>query len=148
MNLIEVVSVSEVKTAKNSRQFKSVVFKELDKTVKYNGRDIQVKSNNPNRTRNVWGEGATEDGVLIKADPLFASIKAGDIIEGTFVTVNTSEYTIGSGENARTVSSYSTVIFGNEDAVKYINRQLKANDAHVVDTEAVSMAPAETQKAF
>jgi len=148
MNLIEVVSVSEIKTAKTGRAFKTVTFKELDKQVQLNGKTINVKSNNPNRTRNIWDEGATEDGVAIKADPLYDTIKVGDVIEGAFHTVSTTDYTIGSGEYARTVNVYSCVVFSNEDATKYINRQLKNVKANVVDTTPASMVPSVTEKAF
>lgn len=144
MNLIQVVSVSEIKTAKNNRPYKVVVFKELDKTIKLNGREVTVKSNNNNRTRNIWGEGHTEDGVLIKADALFSNIAVNDIVEGSFHTFQTTPYAIGDKQ----VTQYSCVVFSNEDAVTYANRNLKQNDATVLNSEAVSLAPAETERAF
>lgn len=148
MNLIQVVSVSEIKTAKTGRNFKTVTFKELDKQVVLNGKTINVKSNNPNRTRNIWGEGVTTDGEVIKADPLYDTIQVNDVVEGSFHTVSTTDYTIGSGETARTVNSYSCVVFSNEDLVKYVNRQLKNVEANVIDTAPVTMVPAVEEKAF
>lgn len=148
MNLIQVVSVSEVKTAKNERPYQVVKFKELDKTVNLNGKQITVKSNNSERTRNVWGEGHTQDGVVIKADPLFNNLKAGDVVEGSFHTFQTTDYQIGEGETARIVNSYSCVVFSNENPIAYANRQLKSAEASVVNTEVAIMAPAETEKTF
>jgi hypothetical protein len=148
MNLIQVVSVSEVKTAKNNRPYKVVSFKEMEKTIVLNGRNVNVKTNSPNRTRLLWGEGVTEDSILIKADALYNDIKVGDVVEGSFHTLPTTEYTIGIGESARVVSSYSCVVFGNEDVVSYANRQLKSNDANVINTEAVHLIPQEAPKAF
>jgi hypothetical protein len=144
MNLIQVVSVSETKTAKNNRPYKVVVFKELDRTIKLNGRDVTVKSNNNNRTRNIWGEGHTEDGVLIKADALFSNIAVNDIVEGSFHTFQTTPYIIGDRE----VTQYSCVVFSNEDATTYANRNLKQNNATVANTEAISLAPADAERAF
>jgi hypothetical protein len=107
-------------------------------------KDVEILSNNNNRTRNVWGEGHTEDGVLIKADALFSTITPGALVEGSFHTFTTTPYTI----NDREVTQYSCVVFSNEDAVSYANRNLKSNNATVINTEAVSMAPAETEKTF
>lgn len=148
MNLIQVVSVSEVKTAKNSRPYKTVSFKEMEKSITVGGKTVSVKTNSPNRTRNIWGEGHTEDGVSLKADALYNDIKVGDYIEGSFHTLATTPYTIGEGESARQVSSYSCVVFSNEDVTSYANRQLKSNDATVINTEAVSIAPQVEEKAF
>lgn len=148
MNLIQVVSVSEVKTAKNGRPYKTVVFKEMEKSTIIGGKNITIKTNSLNRTRNIWGEGHTEDGVLYKADALYNDIKVGDYVEGSFHTLATTPYTIGEGESARQVSSYSCVVFSNEDVVSYANRQLKSNDATVINTIAVSIIPQVEEKAF
>jgi hypothetical protein len=148
MNLIQVVAVSEMKTAKNSRQYQVVQFKELDKQTVINGRTVNVKSNSSIRTRNIWGTGVTTDGVEIKADVLFNDLKAGDVVEGSFHTLSTTDYTIGEGESARTVNTYSCVVFSNENAITYANRQLKQNNATVINAEAVTFAPQELEKAF
>jgi hypothetical protein len=144
MNLIQVVSVSEVKTAKNGAIYKEVAFKELNKSMKIGGKDVEILSNNNIRKRNIWGEGHTEDGVLIKADALFATIAPGALVEGSFHTFATTPYTISDRE----VTQYSCVVFSNENAVSYANRNLRKKNANVVNTEAVSLAPAETERAF
>lgn len=148
MNLIQVVSVSEMKTAKNSRQYQVVQFKELNKETIIGGKTVSIKSNSNVRTRNIWGPGVTTDGVEIKQDVLFNDLKAGDVVEGAFHTLSTTDYTIGMGESARTVNTYSCVVFSNENAITYANRQLKQNEATVINTEAVSLVPQEGEKAF
>jgi len=144
MNYIQVLSVSEVKTAKNGRLFQTVIFKELAKQINLGGRMVDVKSNNSTRTRNIWGAGVTPDGVEIKAEALFQNLKAGDVVEGGFHTVATTDYLIGD----RTVNTYSCVVFSNENVNSYANRQLKQSEATVVNTEAAVFAPTEEAKAF
>lgn len=148
MNLIQVMAVSEMKTAKNNRQYQVVQFKELDKQTVIGGKTVNVKSNSSIRTRNIWGEGVTPDGVVIKADVLFNDLKAGDVVEGAFHTLSTTDYTIGTGESARTVNTYSCVVFSNENAITYANRQLKQNDATVINAEAANLVPQEAERAF
>lgn len=143
-NLIQVVSVSEIKTASNGRQYQTVVFKELDKTITLNNRQFTVKSNSNNRTRNIWGVGATADGVEIKAEKLFSNLVVGDIVEGGFHTFETTPYAI----NDREITSYSCVVFSNEEPVSYANRNLKSNNATVVDKNAVTLVPQETERVF
>lgn len=138
MNLIEVVAVSEQKNDKNGRPYNTVTFKELPKTVNINGRQVTVKSNNPTRVRNVWGPGANSDGVEIKGDALYGNLAVGDIVEGSFHTFATTDYEI----NDRVVNQFSCVVFNNEDAVSFANRQLQSKNASVINTEAAHIVPA------
>lgn len=134
-NLMKVVSVSETKTASNGRSYKTVQFVSLPKMITVGGRTVEVKSNQKAATRNLWADFKDEvTNVVQKGDSLFNDIAVGDIVEGKIVTVSTTDYAIGE----RTVNSWTGVIFSNEDQTKYINSQLKANNASVV--EAVSTA--------
>lgn len=71
-----------------------------------------------------------------KADPLYADIKAGNIkvgslVEGTVVRFETTPYQPDGFD--KVITSYTCVVFSNENGLAYANRQLKANEACVVD---------------
>jgi hypothetical protein len=139
MELIRVTHVSEVKTASNERNYKTVRFVSLPKTITVGGKTVEVKSNQKEASRNIWADMENPDGTINKGDSLYRDIAVGDVIEGKITSVNTSDYTIGE----RTVNSWTGVIFSNEDEVKYINSQLKSNNANVVVAADTTISRAE-----
>lgn len=125
---LAVSRIGELKTSlKNNGDYRQVWFRPL--TMLPNG--VKVFSNQSEKSRTLFG--AHDD---FKADPLFTSIQAGELkegalVEGTIVKFNTTEYK-PEGFN-QPVTSYTAVVFSNEDAVKVANRQLKQSFACVVD---------------
>lgn len=85
-----------------------------------------------------------------KADPLYADIKAGNIkvgslVEGTITRFETTPYQPEGYD--KVISSYTCVVFSNENGLAYANRQLKANEACVVDPNTGALtAPDQLQK--
>ena len=135
-NLVRVTQVSEVKTATNDRNYKTVRFVSLPKMITIGGKQVEVKSNQKEASRNIWADLENPDGTINKGDSLYNNIAVGDIVEGNIVSVNTSPYTIGE----RTVSSWTGVVFSNEDTIKYANSQLKSNNAEVVIAADTTLA--------
>lgn len=86
-----------------------------------------------------------------KADPVYSDIKNGNIklgslVEGTIQRFETSPYQPEGYE--KPITSYTCVVFSNENGIHYANRQLKENYACVVDgltgaltNEAQTMKP-------
>lgn len=135
-NLLKVTQVSEVKTASNGREYKTVRFVSLPKMIMMGGRQVEIKSNQKEASRNLWADLENPDGTVNKGDSLYRDIAVNDIVEGNIVSVNTSDYTIGE----RTVNSWTGVVFSNEDTIKYANSQLKSNNAQVVVAADTTLA--------
>lgn len=135
-NLVKVTQVSEVKTASNDRNYKTVRFVSMPKMITIGGKQVEVKSNQKEASRNIWADLENPDGTINKGDSLYNNIAVGDYIEGNIVSVNTSPYTIGE----RQVTSWTGVVFSNEDTTKYVNSQLKSNNAEVVVAADTTLA--------
>ena len=125
---LSVVKVGDLKESHSTNgQHRQVWFK----PVNYLSTGQKVFSNQAEKSRTVFGP--HEDS---KGDPLFQSIQAGEIkegalIEGGIYKFETTEYQPEGYE--RPVSSYTCVVFANEDPIKYANKQLKNSYACVVD---------------
>ena len=132
-SILKVTNVSEGQSEKHGFKFKTVSFSE--EMILSNG--VRIKSNNTG-IRNLFPDREMEiDGVVtkFKGDALFNDIKQGDLVSGKIVRLNTSSYTIGE----RTVNSWKGVVFSEEDAVKYANSQLKANNAVVITADGTQV---------
>jgi hypothetical protein len=127
-NIVKVTLVSEVKIATNERKYKTVRFVSMPKMITIGNKQVEVKSNQKEASRNIWADLENPDGTINKGDSLYNTIAVNDYVEGTIVSVNTSPYSIGE----RTVNSWTGVVFSNEDTIKYVNSQLKSNNAEVV----------------
>ena len=128
---LKVVEIGDLKESKTNKgqQYRTLKLRPI--TVLPNG--SQVFNNEPERSRTIFGE--FED---FKADPLFTRIQAGELkrggdVEGEVRHFQTTEYKPEGFE--RSITSYTCVVFSNEDPVKYANRQLKNNYACVIDME-------------
>ena len=138
--ILKIVSVGDIKTASNKRDYRVVSFK----SVKFIG-NLQVTSNQSPISRVLWDEFTDESGNKFKQDPLFQDLKTGEVtvggaVEGSLISFNTSEYLIPG--STKPVNSYTMVIFSNEynNATAVANRALKANHACVIDSEGILTA--------
>lgn len=126
-NFLKVVEISDVQVGKSGNKFLKVWFRPV--AMLPNG--TEIFNNQQAKMRNLFA--AHDD---FKADPLYDDIVSGKIakgtlVEGKIVRFDTKEYQPEDFD--RTISSYTCVVFANEDGVAYANRQLKNNFTCVVD---------------
>lgn len=122
---LTVIKITNNKSKKTGADFKTVEFTAMSFL---GGKPVK---SNLSGTRNIWDkrtitlqDGTTQE---VKADPLFNGLAVGDLVSGRIVKVDTTDYDV----NGRTVNSWKGVVFEGEDAIKYANSQLKANNAKV-----------------
>lgn len=138
---LKVTAIGDVKTGEKGLQYRVVSFRPIAQLPS----GESVFSNQDDKSRTLF-EAHDE----FKADPLFTEIKNGNVkigslVEGTIHRFETTEYQPEGYE--RPISSYTCVVFANENGLAYANRQLKANYACVVDSETgVLTAEAQTVK--
>ena len=136
---LSVVKIGDLKESNSTKgDYRQVWFKPIN----YLQNGQKVFSNQAEKSRIIFGPHDDSAG-----DPLFQSIQAGEIKEGTLIEggiykFDTTEYQPEGYD--RPVSSYTCVVFSNEDPIKYANRQLKNNYACVIDV-ASGMLTAEQQ---
>lgn len=123
---LRVVAIGDLKE-KNGLQYRVVSFRPVTQLITGD----QVFSNQQEKSRTLFE--AHDD---FKADPLFTEIKNGNIklgslVEGTITRFETTEYQPEG--YAKPITSYTCVVFSNENGTTYANRQLKDNFACVVD---------------
>lgn len=88
---------------------------------------------NKSTSRNVRDQSSLPSGAVVKADPLFTAIKAGELTIGSYVdgeikTVPTTEYKL----DGRSITTYSGVVFEGENYLTLFNKNLERNGAVVV----------------
>ena len=89
---------------------------------------------NKTQYRNFFPERKLEDGSVIKADVLYTKIERGEakvntLIAGSIERLETTPYTIGNN----TINQYTGVFFEGENAVAIAARNLRDNNAGVID---------------
>lgn len=133
MKLLKVQQISDIKTDKRGRKFYTLRF---TTTTILHG--LTIFSNQAPKTRNIWGEFTDESGNVFKPDSLFndivsGNLVAGALVEGSIHNFQTTPYELDN----RTVNSYSTVIFDNENPHNVANRELKDSFASTIDGDVV-----------
>lgn len=133
MKLLKVQQISDLKTDKRGRKFYTLKF---TTTTILHG--LTIFSNQSPKTRNIWGEFTDESGNTFKADSLFndivsGNLVAGALVEGSIYNFQTTPYELDN----RTVNSYSTVIFDNENPHNVANRELRDAFASTIDGDVV-----------
>ncbi len=122
MRTLRVVSIEDAQD-KTGVAYKKVGFEAITKDG-----NIEVLTNDGVRYRNLWAERKLENGT-IKADPLFSKVKVGAVVAGHVETLPTTPYEL----NERMVSTHTGVFFSNENAITVANRNLRSNNANVID---------------
>ncbi len=135
---LKVLSVDNRKDV-NDRPYQLVQFEQF-KTVTIAGVDKIVKSNMPSRARVLWGP---DPAGQIKEDGLFGNLNVGDIVDGHIQTFNTTPYTVGERSN---LTTYTCVVFEGENGVSVANRNLRSNNAAVVDEHGQITSKVNTPK--
>ena len=140
---LKVASVSEPKEDKRGRKFITLRFT----TTGVLGTGQTIFSNQSPKTRNVWEDFKDEAENLFKGDNLYyevlaGNVKVGSLVAGNIVQFNTTPYTLGDKQ----VTSYTTIIFENEDALLVANNDLKNNLACVVDPTSGTLTAQENLK--
>jgi hypothetical protein len=124
---LRVTAIGDIKKNPEGLEYRQVWFRPTAQLVTGD----QVFSNQKEKSRTLFDAHGE-----FKADPLYQDIKAGNIkigtlVEGTIVRFETTQYQPEGYD--KPISSYTAVIFANENPVVYANRQLKDNFACVVD---------------
>lgn len=132
------VTAIQNQVASNGRNFQKVTFNEVQFA---NGATIKT---NKSRTRNLWAEGKTKNGEVIKADNLYNQLQVGELVAGSIETFTTTTFQI----DGRDVNKTTQVVFEGEDAVRYTNSQLRQNGAVVVDEHGQLTANIPTATTF
>ena len=137
MQVLQINSVGDVQEASNGRKFRKIGFK----AITFYG-TMKITSNKSATPRVIWGSFTDESSKVFKADQLFLDLQTGEqslggAVEGQVVTFNTTPYQIGDNQ----VSTYSCVVFSNENAFKVANNQLKTQKACVLDDDGNKTAP-------
>lgn len=110
---LKLVSMSEVQTAKDNRQFFVGTFSPGFGQLKVK-RIMWEQFIRDSKTGLPTDKKQWERGTPAEAKVLIAS---GELIEGKKVTHKVAPYVLGTGENARTVDTYSTVVFADENEI-------------------------------
>ena len=132
---LKVTQISELKSNQEGLKYYVVSFRPCN--ILPSG--LEVFSNQKEKTRVVFSD--KDDS---KGDPLFLEIMTkkltvGSLVEGAIHIFNTTPYKPEGFDNP--VTSYSCVCFSGENPVKQANRQLKNNEACVVDETGNITAP-------
>lgn len=117
----------QVKNDKNGNQYKVVSFSEVSNVTVF-GKETTVFTGLQGK-RVMRPATTLPDGNVIAADKFYDTVKKGEPVMGSIMKFNTTDYEI----NGRTVNQYSCVVFNGENAVSVANRNLKSNNACVVD---------------
>lgn len=125
--LLKVTAIGDMKTNSSGLNYYQVWFSPL--TILESGQ--QIFSNQQERHRVVFD--AHDE---FKGDSLFREIKnreikVGSLVEGTVSRFDVYPYQPEGYTNP--VTSYTCVVFSNENGITYANRQLKANYSCVID---------------
>lgn len=110
---LKLVSMSEVRTASDGRQFFTGSFSPGFGQLKVK-RNMWEQFIRDSKTGLPTDKKQWERGTPAEAKALIAS---GELIEGRKVTHKVAPYVLGSGDNARTVDTYSTVVFADENEI-------------------------------
>ena len=124
---LRVTAIGDVKKNSAGLEYRQVWFRPTAQLITGD----QVYSNQQEKSRTLF-----EAHGEFKADPLYTDIKNGNIkvgtlIEGTIARYETTQYQPEGYD--KPISSYTCVVFANENGISYANRQLKDNYACVVD---------------
>lgn len=137
---LRVTAIGDVKK-KDGPEYRQVWFRPVAQLAS----GEEVYSNQQEKSRTIFE--AHDD---FKADPIYSDIKAGNIkvgslVEGTIMRFETTPYQPEGFD--KVISSYTCVVFSNENGLAYANRQLKANEACVVDANTGALtAPDQLRK--
>lgn len=136
-NLLKIVSISETKTDTRGRKYVVASFKGES----FLG-NMRITNNSKPLTRLLWDSFTDEQGNKFSVDPLYTEVtsgatKVGDFVEGKNETFHCTQYMI----DGKPVSTYSTVVFSNENGVTVANRNLKQNKSSVIIGDEIT-APA------
>lgn len=131
LKFLKILYISAIEVAKNGRKYRVVKF--MNHTLMPDG--AKVFSNVVEGTRTIWEAFTDEQGREFKADGLWNVLeteeaKVGALVEGQIVTLQTYPYRFEGSTNL--AKKYTAVVFGNEDATDYINKQLKSVNSCVM----------------
>jgi len=132
--LLKIVSISETKTDTRGRKYVVASFKGET----YLG-NMRITNNSKPLTRLLWDAFTDENGNKFSVDPLYTEItngstKVGDFVEGRTETFQCTQYLI----DGKPVTTYSTVVFSNENGITVANRNLKQNKSSVIVGDEVT----------
>lgn len=132
MALVKVVSVGDVKKAKNGREYKVATFcpAVTTKTHSLEGQTFVEELITWRSTRVIWGPLVKDGKVTFKADSNFDSIAEGKVYGMDLHTYRTSPYDI----NGRMQDKITVLCYDVEFPVEVINAKLKSQNAFVVAT--------------
>lgn len=141
MQVLKIQSVGDVQEASNLRKFRKLTLS----SVKFFG-NAKITTNQKPLTRLVWDDFKDESGKVFKGDQLFKDLnsgeqQAGGYVEGETYTFNTTPYQIGDNQ----ATTFSCVVFSNENPLKVANNHLKQNKACVIDNDGVLTAEENTK---
>jgi hypothetical protein len=125
---LRVTAIGDVKRNEAGLEYRQVWFRPILQLES----GVEVFSNQQDKSRTLFDAHDT-----FKADPLYAEMKAGNIkvgtlIEGSIQRFDTTPYQPAGYQ--KPVTSYTCVVFASENGLTHANRQLKANEACVVDS--------------
>lgn len=132
--ILEITKVSDVKTSKDGRNFKTIEFKPLQEEVMIAGKIRSIKSNQPSRVKNIWATGPNGS----KGDSLYADANVGDIVRGQIVTKNVVPYDI----DGREVNTATIVVLDNEtieQAFDRANHPIVLGDGTIVTSKKTTL---------
>ncbi len=127
-DLLEVISISEVKPDRRGRNYKTLTFVPCEYK-KVDGHTKRVKSNDQPRVRNVWEAFNDPDSGYFPADGLYAHVKVGDLVYGKIYTFDTEAYEIEPGKK---VNKATFVVFSNEDPNEYAANEMRNRGVGIV----------------
>ncbi len=91
----------------------------------------QVFSNQTPKSRCLFGPSKDSKGDALYSSITKGEVKVGSLVEGSIQKFDTTEYQPEGFENP--VTSFTTVVFSNENPTTVANRQLKQNYACIVE---------------
>lgn len=110
---LEVTQVGPINEAKDGRRWQQVWMVAF---LLLNGR--RIYTNSPERSVNVWEQGPPSAKGLkdfSKGDPLFNTLKKGDLVEGEICTEQVEPYIIEGSEENGELEQYTMIVFPHEN---------------------------------
>jgi len=130
-SVVKVKHVGSVQPAKNGNGSYQTVTVQEYKLISVGSKTIEAATNRI-ATRNIWSERKQKEGdKIVKADPLFGQLSVGDYVAGHIEQFNTTPYMI----DGRECKTYTGLIFEGENKYKYVNNQLKNENAVALDED-------------